>query len=226
MLIIKNTDELPQTIADWLVGYAGQVIQRQDRFTIALSGGSTPKALHQLLASAPYHDQIDWSKWQVFWGDERVVPFDDERNNAHMAYATLLNHVPIPEGQVHVMRTDIEPVEAAKEYDYLLRATFENQPTTFDLVLLGMGDDGHTLSLFPGMDLVNEQENWVRAFWLESQQMYRITLTAPVVNQAACVAFLVSGRGKAATLKAVLEGEMDLDTSPSQVIGRVNLVCG
>lgn len=218
MLIIKNTEELPQTVAEWLIGYANQVLQRQDRFTIALSGGNTPKALHQLMASAPYRNRVDWSKWHFFWGDERVVPLDDERNNAHMAYETLLNHVPIRPGQIHVMRTDIEPLEAAKEYEYLLRATFENQPTTFDLVLLGMGDDGHTLSLFPGMDLVNEQENWVRDFWLESQKMYRITLTTPVVNRAACIVFLVSGSEKAATLKEVLQGETNLNKYPSQAI--------
>ena len=217
-IIKKSIEALPKTVADWLVGYADQVIQRQGRFTIALSGGSTPKALYQLLANQPYVDQIDWRKWHIFWGDERVVPFADERNNAHMAYETLLDHVPIPRDQIHVMRTDVEPEESAKEYEYLLKATFDDQINTFDLVLLGMGDDGHTLSLFPGTAVVQEQEAWVKGFRLESQDMYRITLTAPIANRAACVVFLLSGSSKAATLNHVLKDKLQPDTYPSQLI--------
>lgn len=218
MIIKTKTEELATRVADWLIGYANEVIERQGRFAIALSGGSTPKALHTLLAAEPYRSQTDWSAWQVFWGDERAVPFDDDRNNARMAYETLLNHVPVPPAQIHVMRTDLEPIEAATEYAYTLHSLFDGQPHTFDLVLLGMGDDGHTLSLFPGQDVVHEQHAWTSAFWLASQDMYRITLTAPVVNQAACVAFLVAGAGKAETLKAVLEGPYVPDQYPSQVI--------
>ncbi|WP_431212574.1 6-phosphogluconolactonase [Puia sp. P3] len=130
--------------------------EKRDRFTIALSGGSTPRALHKLLAAAPYKDQIDWSKMHIFWGDERAVPFEDDRNNAKMAYETLLNFVTVPASQIHVMRTDIGPDESAAEYEKILHQYFDSipgaatLPNSFDLVLLGMGDDGHTLSL-PGI---------------------------------------------------------------------------
>ena len=111
--IYKDPDELSHAVAGWIADTIGATLKQQDRFTIALSGGSTPKALHKLLAASPYKEQIDWSKLHVFWGDERDVPFDDDRNNAKMAYDTLLNFVPIPRYHIHVMRTDISPEESA-----------------------------------------------------------------------------------------------------------------
>lgn len=221
-----NADTLSKEYADWLVDYISKTLQTQQRFTIALSGGSTPKKLHELLATDAYKNKIDWSKLHVFWGDERFVPFEDERNNAKMAYDTLLNHVPVPASQIHVMPTNLSPEDASAEYEKLLNAYFvpaedpggESFHFTFDLVILGMGDDGHTLSLFPGLPVIHEASKWVTSFWLEAQDMYRITLTHSVANKARCVTFLATGEKKAVVLKEVLEGVRNVDLYPSQII--------
>jgi 6-phosphogluconolactonase len=216
--IADTPAELAQQAADWVTDYAERLLQQQDRFTIALSGGSTPKALHELLAQPPLRNQIDWSRVHVFWGDERFVPLTDEKNNARMAFDTLLNHVPVPQSQIHVMRTDLPPEDSMADYDGILHAYFGGQKHTFDLVLLGMGDDGHTLSLFPGTEVVHEEKAWTKAFFLTQQDMFRLTLTAPVVNKAAAVLFLVAGANKADALHEVLHGAYQPDKYPSQRI--------
>src|SRR5437762_186686 len=184
--ISKNIEDLSQHLAEWMIDYIHKTLQLQDRFTIALSGGSTPKRLHLLLASAPIKNKIDWQKLHVFWGDERYVPFTDDRNNAKMAFDTLLDHVPVPKSQIHIMQTDIDPERSADEYentlrDYFSRAVTNAEPgrlneqplipdsdrdqvsplishhSTFDLVLLGLGDNAHTLSLFPGEEVIREE---------------------------------------------------------------------
>ena len=254
--IFKNTEELSKTVADWMVEHINKTLQQQDRLTLVLSGGSTPKKLHELLSSDNYKNKIDWSKLHIFWGDERFVPFNDDRNNAKMCFDTLLNHVPVPKAQIHVMQTEnIAPQESAEAYEEILKKYFsesashnlramsndlqtenrkqetENPSTgqagyklqTFDLVLLGMGDDGHTLSLFPGKtDVIHETKKWCTSLWLESQNMHRITLTHPVVNNAAAVAFLVTGSAKAKALQEVLKGNYNPDLYPSQIIKPVN----
>ena len=220
--VYSDAQQLSQAAAKWIAGLIAETLKVQDRFTIALSGGSTPKLLHKILAAAPYKDQIDWSKMHIFWGDERAVPFEDDRNNAKMAYDTLLNFVPVPPSQIHVMRTDIGPEESAIEYEKILHQYFDKTPNTFDLVLLGMGDDGHTLSLFPGTAIVHEEKAWAKAFFLPAQDMYRITLTKTIVNKAAHIAFLTTGTGKAHALKEVLKGAYDPDLYPSQEIKPVN----
>ena len=140
-----------------------------------------------------------------------------------MAYDTLLGHVYTPEDQIHVWRTDLEPDAAAADYDRILHTYFDDTDSlTFDLVLLGMGDDGHTLSLFPGTEVVHEQNAWTNAYFLTQQDMFRLTLTAPVVNRAACVLFLVAGPKKAQSLSQVLEGPYNPDLYPSQMIKPVN----
>lgn len=217
--ISKNIDELSQDFAKWLVLYAAETLQKQDRFTIALSGGSTPKKLHKLLASDPYRNQVDWSKWHFFMGDERFVPESDERSNAKMCYETLLNHVPVNQDQIHFYRTEgIAADKSALQYEAMLKSFFEDQPTGLDLIILGMGDDGHTLSLFPHQPIIHETKKWVDSFWLEAQNMFRITMTHPVANHAASVAFLAAGPGKQAVLKEVLQGSFQPDQFPSQII--------
>lgn len=228
LVIKKNPPDLAKAAADFILNRISEVLKTQERFTIALSGGSTPKALHELLAKPPYLEKIPWMQLHFFWGDERYVPIDDEQSNAGMAYDTLLGHVYTPEDQIHVWRTDLEPAAAAADYDSTLHHYFgesgeasPNESTpgpTFDLVLLGMGDDGHTLSLFPGTEVVHEQTAWTAAYFLEQQDMYRLTLTAPIVNRASCVLFLVAGPKKAEPLKEVLEGAYNPDKYPSQVI--------
>ncbi|MGZ8557296.1 MAG: 6-phosphogluconolactonase [Chitinophagaceae bacterium] len=221
--ISKDIDTLSNYFAEWLILYIKKVLSKQDRFTIALSGGSTPKKLYQLLASAKYKNQIHWEQLHFFWGDERFVPFDDERNNAKMAYEELLDHVPADKKNIHAMQTvGLQPEESAIEYEKILHHYFDGKSHSFDLVLLGMGNDAHTLSLFPGHDEVTETKKWVAALYLKEQQMYRITLTAPVVNNAARVAFLISGGDKAAALYHVLSSEHEPYLYPAQIIQPFN----
>ena len=220
--VYKDAQQLSQATAKWIADLIAETLSVRDRFTIALSGGSTPKLLHKILAAPPYRDHIDWSKMHIFWGDERAVPFEDDRNNAKMAYDTLLNFVPVPASQIHVMRTDIGPEESALEYEKILHQYFDKTSNTFDLVLLGMGDDGHTLSLFPGTAIIHEEKAWAKAYFLSAQDMYRITLTKTIVNRAAHIAFLTTGAGKAHALKEVLKGDYNPDLYPSQEIKPVN----
>lgn len=231
--IFKNTEELSKTVADWMIDDINKTLQQQDRFTLVLSGGNTPKKLHELLSSESYKNKIDWSKLHIFWGDERFVPFNDERSNAKMGFDTLLNHVPVPKEQIHVMQTkNIAPEDSANAYEEILKKYFlsatgsgqlavaqNDKQKTFDLVFLGMGDDGHTLSLFPGKtEVIHETKKWCTFLWLQSQSMYRITLTHPVVNNASAVAFLVTGNNKAKALHQVLKGDYNPDLYPSQII--------
>ncbi len=226
--ISKNIEELSRIVAEWMVDYIHKTLLLQDRFTIALSGGSTPKKLNLLLASDPFKNRIDWQKLHVFWGDERYVPFTDERNNAKMAFDTLLDHVPVPKSQIHIMRTDIDPQESAKEYEVILKDYFPevasnltsdvSRFTTFDLILLGLGDNSHTLSLFPGEDVIHEKDRWVRSVFVKEINMQRITLTAPVVNLSRRIAFLVSGQDKAEAVTHILSDHYNPDTYPAQVI--------
>ena len=232
--ISKDTTEFSKTVADWMVDYINKTLQKQDRFTLVLSGGGTPKKLHELLASDAYKNKIDWSKMHFFWGDDRFVPFNDERNNAKMAFDTLLNHVPVIKDQIHVMQTEnITAADSAKAYEKILKeyfpavdgrqSTTDRITTTFDLVLLGMGDDGHTLSLFPGKTaVIHETKKLCTSLWLQAQDMYRVTLTHPIVNQSAAVAFLVTGSNKVNALYEVLEGAYNPDLYPSQIIKPVN----
>jgi 6-phosphogluconolactonase len=220
--IAADARQLSENLASWISDCIQKVLKKQDRFTFVLSGGSTPKQLYKLLADSPYKETIPWNKVHFFWGDERAVPFEDDRNNARMCYDELLDKVPVPAENIHVMRTDIDPEASAIEYGKILKQYFKEDEATFDIVLLGMGDDGHTLSLFPGTEVIHEAESWTAAFFLQAQDMYRITLTAPVVNAASHVVFMAVGAGKADTLKSVLEGEKNLDKFPSQIIKPVN----
>ncbi|HRH51104.1 MAG TPA: 6-phosphogluconolactonase [Panacibacter sp.] len=225
--ISPNIDQLSVSVANWMVQYINETLQKQDRFTLVLSGGSTPKKLNALLASDAYKNKIDWSKVHIFFGDERFVPLSDERSNAKLAYDTLLNHVNVLPENIHVMPTEnISPEDAAKEYEEILKEYFpktENSKlktvNSFDLIFLGMGDDGHTLSLFPGKTaVIHETKKLCTSLWLESQNMHRITLTHPIVNNAAQIAFLATGSGKATVLKEVLKGDYNPDLYPSQII--------
>ncbi len=208
--------------ANWLIADIQQTLITSDRYTIALSGGSTPMDLFKLLVSDTYSKQIDWQKIHVFWGDERDVPFEDDRNNAKHAFNILLSHVAIPANQIHIIETIFSADVAARKYDQLLHDYFNRKPNTFNLVMLGMGDDGHTLSLFPGTAVVNEEVKWATSFFLEAQNMNRITITAPIANKATCVCFLVTGKSKAPVLKEVLQGNYQPNVYPSQRIKPIN----
>ncbi|MEI9944272.1 MAG: 6-phosphogluconolactonase [Chitinophagaceae bacterium] len=217
--ITNDVEELSKYVADWLVNYIQEVLFNHHRFTIALSGGSTPKKLYQLLATEEYKNKIDWKRMHFFWGDERYVPFTDDSNNAKMAFENLLSLVPVRKENIHIMQTGIDPESAAVSYEKILHNYFDKQLYTFDLVLLGLGDNSHTLSLFPGYDtIIFEKEKRVTSFYLEEQKMYRITLTAAVVNNAACIAFLVTGKDKSPALQQIISGKYDPSLYPAQII--------
>jgi 6-phosphogluconolactonase len=216
--IFENKEMLSDNLAQWICDLITNTLKNQESFSLVLSGGGTPKLLYQKLASDKYRNQIAWSRINIFWGDERVVPYKDERNNAKMAFDILLDHVDIPATQVHIMRTDIEIKFAVEEYRKLLHTFFHSTTSSFDLVLLGMGDDGHTLSLFPGSHIIDENIHWVNSVYNEKQEMYRITLMPVIVNKAANIAFMVDGSKKTKVLQQVLEGEFMPEKLPSQLI--------
>ena len=220
--IFDNKEIMSDELAQWICDLISATLKNQEFFSLVLSGGETPKLLYQKLASKKYRDKINWKRIHIFWGDERVVPFADDRNNAKMAYDILLDHVDIPSGNIHIMRTDIEPNFAVKEYRKLLHTFFDSTDISFDLVLLGMGDDGHTLSLFPGSPIIKEHTHWVNSVYNEAQKMFRITLMPKIVNRSSNIAFMVDGAKKAEILQQVLEGEYTPEQLPSQIIKPVN----
>jgi len=223
--VCKTYDELSEHLADWMVEYVSKVLSTKERFSVALTGGNTPKKLYEILASDAYKNKIDWSRANIFIGDERFVPFDDERSNAKMIRETLLDHVAVDEAHVHFMQTENMSAEtAANAYEEVLQHYFnKNETSTFDLVLLGLGDNVHTLSLFPNeTEVIFEKTKWCTFFWLQEQNMYRITLTAPIVNAAKEIVFLINGKAKAQALKEVLHGENNPEKFPAQIIKPTN----
>jgi 6-phosphogluconolactonase len=220
--IYKDADEVTTALAEWITELIAKTLLTKDRFTIALSGGETPKTLYKKLAAEPYKEKIAWNKIHFFWGDERVIPFTDERNNAKMAYDNLLSQIKISEEQIHRINTGINPEKSAEQYEKILHQYFDNKENTFDLVLLGMGDDGHTLSLFPNSLVLFQNNKWVNAVDSPDKKMKRITLMPEVVNKSASVAFLITGSSKASSLKKVLEGKLQLEELPSQLIKPAN----
>ena len=185
------------------------------RFTIALSGGSTPRALYELLASPDQAGRVSWERWHVFWGDERLVPPDDPMSNYRMAKEALLGRVPIPAEQLHRIRGEADPELAASEYEELMRETFDPGVPAFDLILLGLGDDGHTASLFPGTEALNERRRLVAANRVPQLDTTRITFTLPLINAARHIVFIVAGGSKAAALRSVLEPARDGPPPPA-----------
>jgi 6-phosphogluconolactonase len=182
--IYKTAHEVSVAAVEIFIQSAREAIAAKGSFTVALTGGTSPVEMHRLLAGPEYSGQVDWSKVFVFWGDERWVPVNNNLSNAKMAFDTLLNHVPIPNEQIKVMWDDAQsPEEFAVTYEKWIREQV-GEEGSFDLIILGMGDDGHTASLFPGTKVLEEQNKWVAAYWLAAQDMYRITLTAPLINRA------------------------------------------
>ena len=196
-----------------------QTATQQHPFSVALSGGQTPRRVYELLATDELKDQINWKWVHIFFGDERPVPHQHEASNFGMARAALLAHVPIPEANIHPIAGEGDPQLNARNYESELRSYFAGLAwPRFDLVLLGMGEDGHTASLFPGTTALEEKTAWVVANWVERLNEYRITLTVPAINAAANTLFLVTGENKATRLKEVLSGASHPEKVPAQLI--------
>ena len=220
--VYPTPQALVEAAAEHILHHARQAIAARDSFTLALAGGSTPKSLYTMLAAPPFRSQLDWKKIRFFWGDERHVPPDHEDSNYRMAHEALLSRVPISAAQVHRVPSELPDVQTvADQYEAALREQFEgSEPDAprFDLILLGMGPDGHTASLFPGTQAVHETSRLVAAPWVEKLQAFRITFTPVLLNHARQVTFLICGRAKAETLHSVLEGPYQPDALPAQII--------
>lgn len=217
--IFPEGPALAQAAADLIVAQAVAAIAARGRFVIGLSGGSTPRALFTVLSAPPYVGRIDWRHTYVIWGDERCVPPDHPQSNYRMARDTLLDHVPLPASQVLRMEGELDPVQAATRYEAKLRDLFPGAPwPSADVMLLGLGDDGHTASLFPGTAALAERDRWVAANFVPQLDTWRLTLTIPAINAAQQVMFLVAGASKAPTLRAVLRGYHQPETWPAQAI--------
>ena len=221
--VFDQAADVAAAAANGLVSVAKAAIADSGRFTVALSGGSTPTSAYQLLAGEKYRSEFDWSKTHIFFGDERSVPPDDPESNYRMVNEALLSRVPVPEENIHRIKGVGDVVANARLYEDEMRTYFnEALWPRLDLVLLGMGEDGHTASLFPGTLALNEQSAWVTANWVEKLGAHRVTLTAPAINYAAHIVFLVTGQNKAERLREVLEGEYDPVRLPAQLIKPVD----
>jgi 6-phosphogluconolactonase len=218
---LTTPQELFAAAAEEVVRAANEAIEERGRFTIALPGGSTPRNLFTLLATNA-RTSLPWDRMFFFWGDERHVPPTDPESNYRMAEETLLSKIPVAAGNVfRIAAENPDAAAAAEAYEKTLRKFFALEPgqfPRFDLILLGMGPDGHTASLFPGTAALEEKSKLVVANWVDKLKTSRLTLTLPVLNAARCVAFLVSGMDKAPALHAVLESDAPGEQYPSKLI--------
>lgn len=222
VVIADDLEVLSERAAGFVVRCIMDRAKVKDRVAIALSGGATPKGLYERFASEDFRHQIPWDQLHLFWGDERCVPPEDPESNYFLADKTLISRVPIPPENVHRMPGEqADPEKAADEYEQTLRDFFRPSPgewPTFDLVLLGIGSDGHTASLFPGSLVLQEKKRWVVAPYVEKLKSYRLTLTLPVFNNAAHMIFLVAGTEKAQVMKELQVSSQTQARFPFQLI--------
>jgi len=218
--VFPDANALSLGAAEAAVETITDAVRSRGRCSLVLSGGSTPRLLYSVLASR-FRDQIPWAHVHVFWGDERYVAHTDARSNYRMAAAALLDHVPCPAANVHPMPTHLADADAAaREYETTLRRYFAGGPPQFDLMLLGIGTDGHTASLFPGSPALAERARWVVAVTTPAEPPVRLTLTVPALTGSVHTDVLVTGTGKAQALHHVLAGTADPETYPAAVIRR------
>ena len=216
--IYKTVVEQIQALADHVIMIAQNVITTYGEFNIALAGGNSPKKLYELLATDEYQKKIDWSKVNFFFGDERYVPAADTQRNSWMVQKYLFEHLNISSSQIFKVDTSLPPAQAAKKYDETITTHFKQLPVRFDLMLLGLGDNSHTASLFPFTSVVSEKSPTVKAIFIKEQNSYRITMTAPLINQSQHIAFLVYGKEKAEAVYHVLKDVRNAEKYPAQLI--------
>jgi 6-phosphogluconolactonase len=216
--IYKTVPNLIKAMADFVATIAQNTIALNGEFNIALSGGSSPKKLYEMLASPDYSQQIEWSKVNFFFGDERYVPAHDRENNSNMVRSALFDPLDIAESNIFSVDTSLSPTEAARNYSARIATHFRGKESAFDLILLGLGDNSHTASLFPYTAVLHDQSVSVQAVFLQQQNVYRITMTAPMINHARQIAFLVYGQSKAEAVHHVLEDGYDPEKYPAQLI--------
>ena len=221
--VLADPAALAERVAAWLLDRAQA---KAGTFAVCLSGGSTPKTLYHRLAEPPYRDAFPWDRTHLFWGDERFVPPDDSLSNYRMVQEALLDHAPIPPGNIHPVPTTGEtPEQAAADYARTLQAFYgalalDPARPLFDVDLLGLGEDGHTASLFPSTAVLEERDAWAAAV-IGAKAEARITLTYPVLESSAAAAFLVTGAGKAEMLKRLLAGDASIPSGRVRPTGEL-----
>ena len=220
--VYSNKEKLVIATAEHMVNSIEQAIQQNGLCNVALSGGNTPGGVFSLLASNFYQDRVDWGRLHLFWGDERMVPPEHQDSNFRMVQETLLDHIKIPGENVHRIRGEIAPEEAAAEYAELLDAHFKEDLPCFDLILLGLGEDGHTASLFPETDAVGECEKHAVAVFVPRLSAWRVTLTLPVLNAAREILFLVSGKSKSEMIQRIMSIKQPAKELPATMVNPQN----
>lgn len=219
--VYATPEEMTGATAALFAERAAEAVSARGRFTAALSGGKTPVALYGLLAKPPFAAQIPWARVHLFWGDERCVAPDHANSNYRLVRELLIDRVPIPPANVHRIRGEADPAEEAARYEGLLRGFFELHGDTFpsfDFILLGLGEDGHTASLFPGTGPIRETARWVAGHYVDARKGWRITLTPAAINAARAVVFIVTGTIKAAAVRDILEGPFRPEVLPAQAV--------
>ncbi|MFI5162556.1 MAG: 6-phosphogluconolactonase [Sphingobacteriales bacterium] len=216
--IYKNEDEVLEGLANYFVETSVTSIAHHGQFSVALSGGNSPKKLYELLASPKFKSRVDWSKVHFFFGDERYVPHTDPQSNYLMAKKAILEPLELSYRQIFPVNTSVSPEEAAARYTNDINLYFAGFDARFDLVLLGLGDNSHTASLFPHTPVLHDKTASVKEVFLKGQDVYRITMTAPLINQAHHIAYLVYGEGKAEAVHHVIEDSRDIENYPAQLI--------
>jgi 6-phosphogluconolactonase len=220
--IFNSEDEVLNALANYFVETAASSIASHGQFAVALSGGSSPKKLYELLASPSFKDKVEWNKVHFFFGDERYVPHTDPQSNYLMAKKALLEPLDLSYKQIFPVDTSLSPEEAAKKYTTDINHYFAGTDVCFDLILLGLGDNSHTASLFPHTPVLHDKTVAVKEVFLEDQQVFRITMTAQLINQAHHIAFLVYGESKALAVHHVIEDKKDIENYPAQLIKTQN----
>ncbi|MFP5079798.1 6-phosphogluconolactonase [Pedobacter sp. JCM 36344] len=222
VLIYNNSEELFHDLSEYILNIATQSILEKGAFNFVLTGGNSPKKLYEILATT-YKDKIDWSKVFFFFGDERNVMPNHESYNGLMAKRSILEPLEIAEDHIFYLNTALEPDQAAIAYEESIKSHFKGTEIAFDLILLGMGDDAHTASLFPETSILSNTEATIASVYVEKLSTYRISFTAPLINKAKNVAFLVFGESKAEAVQHVLsEEEKNTHLYPSQLIAPIN----
>ncbi len=218
MRIFPDLESLSQAAAELIMNRSKESIAANGRFSLVLSGGSTPRRTYELLAGDRCSKSIEWEKVHVFWGDERCVLQGDPRSNERMAREKFLDRVPIPPEQIHPIRCAPSPQQAAREYESILKAFFGDRSPAFDTVLLGLGEDGHTASLFPGSRALKEETRWIMEGNSGKDDFQRVTMTARLINSSALVIFLVVGGNKTKILREVTAKDRVGDPLPGRLI--------
>lgn len=216
--VFENADELSKAAADIISEISIRSVEKKGKFSLVLSGGSSPKQTYKFLTHSAYKDKIPWDKTYLFWGDERFVPEDDPQNNYRSSKDILLKKISIPSNQILPIPTKGDPADCALQYENTIKEFFKSSKPLFDLILLGLGSNAHTASLFPHTEVLNENKRLVKEVFVEELKMYRITMTAQLINSAKNILFLVFGEDKAEVASKVIEGNYDPQNYPAQLI--------